>query len=57
MEFALAHLGWLVAAAIVVSISMTLYWMLHPPSSRTLQIAETATEQAHNITGNVLVVF
>lgn len=57
MEFALAHLGWLVAAAIIVSISMTLFWMLHPPSSRTLRIAENATEQAHNITGNVLVVF
>lgn len=55
--FAVAYLGWLVAAAIVVFIISTLYWMLHPPSSRTLQIAETATEQAHEIAGNVLVVF
>jgi nucleotide-binding universal stress UspA family protein len=52
-----AHVGWLFAIAIVALISATLYWMLHPPSSRTLQIAETATEQAHTITGNVLVVF
>jgi len=57
MEFVTAHLGWVVAAAIVACISSTLYWMLHPPSSRTLQIAETATEQAHTIAGNVLVVF
>lgn len=57
MDFVAAHLGWLIAAAIVVIIISTLYWMLHPPSSRTLQIAETATEQAHTIAGNVLVVF
>lgn len=51
------HLGWVIAVAIVGLISVTLYWMLHPPSNRTLQIAATATEQAHTITGNVLVVF
>ena len=51
------HLGWLVAVAIVVFISSTLYWMLHPPASRTLRIAESATEQAQTIAGNVLVVY
>lgn len=57
LDFALAHLGWLIAAAIVGFITSTLYWMLHPPSSPTQRMAETATEQAHEIAGNVLVVF
>jgi nucleotide-binding universal stress UspA family protein len=57
MEFLFGYLGWLIAACIVGFIFSTLFWMLHPPSSRTLQIAETATEQAHTIAGNVLVVF
>lgn len=57
MEAAIGHLGWLIAVCIVGFIVATLIWMLHPPSSRTLEIAETATEQAHTITGNVLVVF
>src|SRR2546428_8529998 len=57
MEFFIDHLGWLIAVAIVAFISATIFWMLHPPSSRTLRIAETATEQAQTIAGNVLVVF
>ena len=56
-ESVLAHFGWLVAAAIVVFISATLFWMLHPPASRTVQIAASAAEQAESITGNVLVVY
>jgi len=51
------HLGWLIAIFVIVSIVATLYWMLHPPSSRTVLIAESATEQAQTIAGNVLVVF
>jgi len=57
MDFVLAHIGWLIAAAIVGFISSTLYWMLHPPSTPTLRRAQTATEQAYAIAGNVLVVF
>jgi nucleotide-binding universal stress UspA family protein len=57
MDFIFSHLGWLIAAAIVTLITSTLYWMLHPPSSRTIQIAQTATEQADTMAGNVLVVF
>ncbi len=56
-ESIVAHIGWLIAAAIVVLIVSTLFWMLHPPSSRTLRIAQSATEQAETIAGNVLVVY
>ena len=56
-QFLVLHLGWLIAGLIVVFIASTLYWMLHPPSSRTLRIAESATEQAQTIAGNVLVVY
>lgn len=57
MDFFIAHVGWLISAAIVVFISSTLYWMLHPPPTPTLRRAQTATEQAQTIAGNVLVVF
>ena len=57
IEAVVAHLGWAIAAAIVATIASTLYWMLHPPSSRTVRIAQTAAEQADTIAGNVLVVF
>ena len=57
MDAVLSHFGWLVALAIIGTIGATLFWMLHPPSSRTLKIAETATEQAHTIAGNILIVF
>jgi nucleotide-binding universal stress UspA family protein len=57
VTFVVDHLGWLIALSIIVTITATLNWMLHPPSSRTVRIAETATEQAQNIAGNVLVVF
>jgi len=53
----LDHLGWMIAGAIVVLIVATLYWMLHPPSSRSIQIAQTAAEQAQTMAGNVLIVF
>ena len=57
MDFLVAHLSWLVPVLIIVAISSTLYWMLHPPVSRTVQIATSAAEQAEEIAGNVLVVF
>jgi len=49
--------GALSGLAVAGLIAATLYWMLHPPSSRTLLIAASATEQASEIAGNVLVVF
>jgi nucleotide-binding universal stress UspA family protein len=57
MDFLVDHVGWLIAAAIVGLITSTLYWMLHPPSSRLIRIAESAAEQAQTMAGNVLVVF
>jgi len=57
VTFVVDHLGWLIALLIIITITATLNWMLHPPSSRTVRIAETATEQAQTIAGNVLVVF
>lgn len=50
-------IGFIIAAIIAAAISATLYWMLHPPSSRTLQIAENAATAAAQITGNILVAF
>src|SRR5579863_4034676 len=50
-------MSWLVAALIVAAITSTLYWMLHAPVSRTVQIAASAAEQADVVAGNVLVVF
>lgn len=49
--------GALVGAVIVVAIGLTMYRMLHAPSSRTEIIATHATEQAAEITGVILVVF
>ena len=49
--------GIVVAALIAAATSLTLYWMLHPPSSRTLRIAANATEAAAQMTGNILVAF
>jgi nucleotide-binding universal stress UspA family protein len=50
-------LGIALASGIAVAICATLFWMLHPPSNRTLRIAESATSAAAHITRNVLVVF
>jgi nucleotide-binding universal stress UspA family protein len=57
MDFVVAHVGWLVSLFIIAAISSTLTWMLNPPSSRTVLIAQSASVQAQNIAGNVLVVF
>jgi len=50
-------IGVLSGLSVAVLISATLYWMLHPPSSRMLLIAKSVTEQATEIAGDVLVVF
>jgi nucleotide-binding universal stress UspA family protein len=49
--------GIAIAAAVAASICTTLFWMLHPPSNRTVRIAESAASAAKHITRNVLVVF
>ena len=49
--------GLLIAAGIIAAIGATLQWMLHPPSSRTVLIAQHAAEQAREIAGDILVVF
>src|SRR4029077_381323 len=53
----LSPIGIAIAAVIATAITLTLYWMLHPPSSRTIRIAEGASSAASHFTGNVLVVF
>ena len=50
-------LGATIAAAIVGAIGLTMYKMVHAPSSRTEIIAAHAAEQAKEITGVILVVF
>lgn len=50
-------IGVTIALILAAAICATLYWMLHPPSSRTLRIAENATTAAAQITGNILVAF
>ena len=50
-------LGLAIAAGIAAAICTTLFWMLHPPSNRTVRIAESAASAAKHITRNVLVVF
>ncbi|MBC5823924.1 MAG: universal stress protein [Candidatus Eremiobacteraeota bacterium] len=49
--------GFIVAALIFCAIIATIYWMLHPPSTRTVQIAADAAKQAKSIAGDILVVF
>lgn len=50
-------LGALAALVVVGAVGSTLYWMLHPALSRSALIAQTASSQASEIAGNVLVVF
>ncbi|HLJ82691.1 MAG TPA: universal stress protein [Candidatus Eremiobacteraceae bacterium] len=50
-------IGVTIAIIVAAAISATLYWMMHPPSSRTVRIAEHATTAAAQITGNILVAF
>lgn len=50
-------LGFTIAIVIVGAVSSTLYWMLHPALSRTALLAQTASSQASEIAGIVLVVF
>jgi len=58
MSHVIIHpIGILVAMLILVSVVATLYWMLHPPRTRTVRIAEHAAEQAEQISGNILVIF
>lgn len=50
-------IGIAIALLIVGSIGSTLYWMLHPTLSRSALMAQTASSQASQISGKVLVVF
>ncbi|HLN47118.1 MAG TPA: universal stress protein [Magnetospirillaceae bacterium] len=50
-------LGIVVALVVVGAVTSTLYWMLHPALSRSALIAQTASTQASEISGKVLVVF
>jgi nucleotide-binding universal stress UspA family protein len=50
-------LGAVMALVVVGAIGSTLYWMLHPAMSRSALMAQTASTQASEIAGNVLVVF
>jgi nucleotide-binding universal stress UspA family protein len=54
---AIDPVGAIVGVAIVAAIGLTMYKMVHAPSSRTEMIAAHATEQAKEITGVILVVF
>ena len=49
--------GALLAIAVLLSISATLYWMLHPPASLAQQAAREAEREVTVLIGSVMVVF
>ncbi len=57
MNLVLHPAGIVISVLIVCAVASTMYWMLHAPSSPTARFAATASEQATEIWGKVLVVF
>lgn len=49
--------GALIAIAIVVVIAATIYWMLHPPSSKADIVAERAEQALEEMVGSIIIVF
>jgi nucleotide-binding universal stress UspA family protein len=53
-----SHLvGVLVALGVVIAISATLYWMLHPPSTMAERAAREAQRDVQDLIGSVIVVY
>ena len=49
--------GVIIALTVVVSISATIYWMLHPPRTRADLEAKHAEALLHHMVGSIIVVF
>lgn len=49
--------GAIVALAVLVSVTATLWWMLHPPSSRADIAARAAEQTLKRLVGSIIVVF
>ena len=49
--------GVLLALSVVAAISATIYWMLHPPSTKADIEAKQAEEALHKMVGGIIVVF
>ncbi len=54
---AINPIGALVAAAIVLAVVATLWWMLHPPISKVQEIARDAETELERMVGSIIVVF
>ncbi|MBV8600902.1 MAG: universal stress protein [Candidatus Eremiobacteraeota bacterium] len=50
-------IGAVVAFAVLIAISGTLWWMLHPPSSRAEKVAKVAERVLSHLVGSIIVVF
>ncbi|HUY10739.1 MAG TPA: universal stress protein [Candidatus Dormibacteraeota bacterium] len=50
-------IGALIAVAIVISVILTLWWMLHPPISKVQVIARDAESELERMVGSIIVVF
>jgi nucleotide-binding universal stress UspA family protein len=50
-------IGVMIGLAVVVAISATIYWMLHPPRSRADIEARQAEDVLHKMVGSIIVVF
>jgi nucleotide-binding universal stress UspA family protein len=49
--------GALIGIVIVILISATIYWMLHPPSSKADIVAERAEQALEEMVGSIIIVF
>ena len=54
---AIDPIGALIAAAIVLAVIATLWWMLHPPISKVQEIARDAETELERMVGSIIVVF
>jgi nucleotide-binding universal stress UspA family protein len=50
-------IGALIALAVLASISATIYWMLHPPTTASERMASATERDVSEIIGSVLIVF
>jgi nucleotide-binding universal stress UspA family protein len=49
--------GALIAIAIAIAITATIWWMLHPPASFVQRLAKEATSELERMVGSIVVVF
>ncbi|HVA28528.1 MAG TPA: universal stress protein [Candidatus Baltobacteraceae bacterium] len=57
LDIHITAIGALISIAIAASISATLWWMLHPPSSFVQKLAREAEDELVRMVGSIIVVF